>query len=77
MSCRTGPLRVGRAFHAFLSYLGGIESNGPAVGRDHASADQREAHRKSSLHDKVYTSRSDLSTRSGPVRQDSFKQAPT
>ena len=39
MSCRTGPLRVGRSLRDAC-----IPSVGPPVGRDHLSSDQREDH---------------------------------
>jgi hypothetical protein len=46
---------------------------GPPVGRAQADSDQREDRRSLSCQDKVYESRSDRPTRSGPVRQDLFR----
>jgi len=58
--------------HAFLTCLGSTKSKGPPAGRDHASAEQREAPCSSSLRDKTDPPRSGRPTRSGPVRQDSL-----
>ena len=41
LSCRTGPLRVGRPLRGVCTGLARINSLGPPVGRDDLSSDQR------------------------------------
>jgi hypothetical protein len=75
MSCRTGPLRVARAFARLFKLCGQNPKRWPSRWSGLSFSDQREDHNRSHQRDKVYTPRSGRPTRSGPVRQDiSFQQ---
>src|ERR1700721_1004157 len=69
MSCRTALLGGGRAFTHLSSCQGEPESIDPPAGRNHASAEQREAPCRSSPQDR-YTHHEVVPPRRRPIRQD-------
>jgi hypothetical protein len=70
MSCRTGPLRVGRPLRGVYTGLAEMIGNGPPVGREMNDPDQREGRSNSFRPDKLRRRANARPTRSGPVRQD-------
>src|ERR1700733_5341364 len=69
-SCRTGLLRGGRAFARLFNFSSRPGDRGPGRWPGTSSAEQREAHKRPPLQDKVYPPRSGRSPRRRPVRQD-------
>ncbi len=70
MSCRTGPLRVGRPLRGVYTGLGRIILKGLRVAQDTIPANGRASN--PFHHDKVYPPRSGRSPRRRPVRQDTI-----
>src|SRR6266700_7988451 len=77
MSCRTGPLRVGRAFTRPFNLSRRFKLQWSSRWSESSFFRPTGGPLKSILQDKIYTPRSGRPTRSGPVRQDiSSKQLP-
>src|SRR5882757_4299158 len=71
VSCRTGPLRVGRSLRDRYNLWWRVKCTGPPVGRNHHLLSRPTGGPKRIVSPRpVYASRSDRPTRSGPVRQD-------
>ena len=70
MSCRTGPLRVGRPLRGLYTFLATAIFCGPPVGRKMNDPDQREDQCGLFCQDQLKRRANARPTRSGPVRQD-------